>query len=108
MKNINIKKLFGLRIKNIRKKRGLTQSKVAEMVGVEPKHISCIESGKSFPSLMLIENLSQVFKVHPKELFEFIEPPTVKELKNEVINLLNKATDEEVEKIFTYAKFIMG
>jgi len=108
MENTNIKKLFGLRIKNIRKKRGLTQSTVAELVGVEPKHISCIESGKSFPSLMLIENLSQVFNVHPKELFEFIEPPTIKDLKIEVIKILHEATDEEVEKIFTYAKFISG
>jgi len=108
MENTNIKKLFGLRIKNIRKKRGLTQSAVAELAGVEPKHISCIESGKSFPSLMLIENLSQVFNVHPKELFEFTEPPTIKDLKIEILKILRDATDEEVEKIFTYAKFISG
>lgn len=108
MEKLNIKSLFGLRVKNIRKKKGLTQSKVAELASVEPKHISCIESGKSFPSLLLIEKLAQIFEVHPKELFEFENSPKPSDLKKEINKILETATDEEIEKIFIYSKFISG
>ena len=108
MEDLNIKKLFGLRVKSLRKKRGLTQSKVAELANVEPKHISCIEGGKSFPSLILIEKLAKVFEVHPKELFEFAESPSNIDLKEGINKILDTASLEEIEKIYIYSKFITG
>ena len=45
---MNIKNLFGRKIKEYRKKRNLTQAQLAELVNVDDKHISCIESGKNF------------------------------------------------------------
>lgn len=50
-----IKILFGKKIKEYRKKKKLTQAQLAEFVNVDDKHISCIESGKNFPSPDLIE-----------------------------------------------------
>jgi len=106
MENVNVKTLFGQRLKNLRKKRNLTQANVAEMVEVDAKHISCIESGKNFPSPDLLAKLAKAFKLHPKELFEFADFPTPVDLKKELIKMLDTATDEEIEKIFVYAKFI--
>ena len=45
----NIKILFGKKIKELRKKRNYTQAQLAEIVNVDDKHISCIESGKISP-----------------------------------------------------------
>lgn len=39
------KKLLGARIKELRTGRGLSQEELAEMVGVDPKHLSRIETG---------------------------------------------------------------
>ena len=66
-----IKSLFGKKIKDYRKKRHLTQAQLAELVNVDDKHISCIESGKNFPSADLIERFSTALNVEPKDLFEF-------------------------------------
>lgn len=41
---MNIKNLFGRKIKEYRKKKNLTQAQLAELVNVDDKHISCIES----------------------------------------------------------------
>lgn len=104
----NIKSLFGQRIKNLRKKRNLTQAQIAELVEVDAKHISCIENGKNFPSPELIAKLAKAFNLHTKELFEFENMPTTIDFKNEIIKALEIATDEEIEKIFNFTKFIQG
>ena len=47
---MNIKKLLGKKIQQIRKKRKLTQEYVAEIVGIETSSISNIENGKYYHS----------------------------------------------------------
>lgn len=106
MQEYNIKELFGIRLKNLRKKRGLTQAQVAELANVDAKHISCIENAKTFPSASLISDLAKAFNIHPKELFEFENPPSTADLKNEIIKALDKASPEEIEKIYVFTKFI--
>ena len=39
------------KIKYRRKKLGLTQSELAEKIGISEKHLSKIETGKNYPSL---------------------------------------------------------
>lgn len=51
---MNLKKDFGKRIKELRCKKGITQYQLAELVGIDPKHISHIETGRSFPKADLI------------------------------------------------------
>ena len=67
-----VKRLFGKKIKEFRKKGNLTQAQLAEMVNDDDKHISCIESGKNFPSADLIDRLAKALGVEPKDLFEFL------------------------------------
>ena len=108
MQDYDIKKLFGIRLKNLRKKRGLTQAQIAELVNVDAKHISCIENAKTFPSSALISDLVKAFNIHPKELFEFEETPSMSDLKNEIIKALDDASPEEVEKIYVFTKFTLS
>ena len=46
----DLKKLLGQRIKEIRKKRQITQEKLAQMVGIELPNMSYIETGRFYPS----------------------------------------------------------
>ena len=78
------------------------------MVDVDAKHISCIENGKNFPSPELIAKLANAFNLHIKELFEFENPPSPKDLKKEIVKALDVASDEEIKKIFNFTKFISG
>ena len=51
---------FGKRLQQIRKEKGLTQEKLAELAGVHEKHISKLELGTYKPSF---DTLSKILKV---------------------------------------------
>lgn len=101
---MNIKTLFGRRIKEYRKKRDLTQSELAELVNVDNKHISCIESGKNFPSPDLIERLATYLEVEPKDLFEFYYLQDTDDLKTDIISMLDKLNEEELSLTHKYVR----
>lgn len=62
---------FGLRIRELRKKQGLTQEKLAELAEIDYSYLNLIESGKKNPSLKRIGKLARVLKVSLSELFKF-------------------------------------
>ncbi|HIS88329.1 TPA: helix-turn-helix transcriptional regulator [Candidatus Avigastranaerophilus faecigallinarum] len=100
----DIKKLFGLKIKEIRKKKLMTQAQLAEMVSVDDKHISCIESGKNFPSAILISKLAEALGVEPKDLFEFYYLDEPDNLTEDIIKMLNNLNEEELRLTHKYIR----
>ena len=52
---MDIKKLLGKKIKEIRKNKNFTQEKMAELIGIETASLSNIENGKYYPTA---ENLA--------------------------------------------------
>ena len=46
-----INRLLGLRIKEIRQNRKISQDKLSEKLDIDPKYLSRIEVGKATPSL---------------------------------------------------------
>ena len=67
----NKKELLGLRLKEYRENRKLTQDKLAEMVGIDPKHLSRIENGRNYPSLETLEKILDSLDVPYEEIFNF-------------------------------------
>lgn len=68
----NTKALLGARIREIRKARGLTQEQLAEMIDVEQKHVSRIESGKNYPTIDRLEKVAAALKVPLMGFFDFM------------------------------------
>ena len=101
---VNIKNLFGRKIKEYRKKKNLTQAQLAELVNVDDKHISCIESGKNFPSPDLIERLATYLDVEPKDLFEFYYLQDIEDLKSDIIKMLDKLNNNELALAHKYVR----
>ncbi len=60
--------MIGAKIKELRKKKGLSQVEVAVAVDVYPDYISWWESGKRYPSLMYAIALADYFGVTMDEL----------------------------------------
>jgi transcriptional regulator with XRE-family HTH domain len=52
-----------------RKKRGLSQQKLSEMVNVSPNYLNAVENGKNFPSPEVIQQISDILKLMPYQLF---------------------------------------
>lgn len=61
---------LGKNIKKYRKLRGLTQEKVAELIDVEVRTLSLIETGNNFVSAKTLNKLSQTLNVSPSDLLE--------------------------------------
>ena len=101
---MNIKSLFGRKIKEFRKKKHLTQAQLAEKVSVDDKHISCIESGKNFPSADLIERLVLALDVEPKDLFEFYYLQDPEDLKSDIDNMLDKLSRDDLTLAHKYIR----
>lgn len=62
---------FGLNVVYYRKRKRLTQMKLAELVEIDRSHISAIELGNVGVSFDVIFKLCEVLEITPKELFDF-------------------------------------
>ena len=82
------KELLGKRIKEIRKARKMTQPELAEIIDVDPKYISRLETGTSTPSLDTIINIADAFDTSLCELFDFSNMDEKDELISHLIQKL--------------------
>ena len=66
----DIKKLVGSLVKKNRKLLKLTQAELACKVGVDPKYISRIETGTSYPSLNKKKKIFKILNIDIGNVFE--------------------------------------
>lgn len=66
-----LKEKFGLRLKEIRESRGLSQEKLGELIDLTEDSVGNMERGKHWPRLKTLEKLLKVLKVRPRDLFDF-------------------------------------
>ncbi|MBR6780572.1 MAG: helix-turn-helix transcriptional regulator, partial [Clostridia bacterium] len=60
--------ITGATVKKLREAKGLTQSQLAEQIGVSSKAVSKWETAKGLPDISLIEPLSEALGVSVMEL----------------------------------------
>ena len=58
-------------MKELRKNRKITQEKLAELLELNQRQVTRIETGDNFPSADTLEKLCIYLDIHPKYLFEF-------------------------------------
>jgi transcriptional regulator with XRE-family HTH domain len=93
------KDLIGLRIKELRKHKGLSQEKVAEIMGISPKYLSNIERGKENPTLDTFIKLANALNIEVSDIFNYSHEKSSKELRKLITDLL-KDGDENQVKLF--------
>lgn len=104
---MNIKKLIGKRIQEIRKSRKLTQEQLAEIVGIETASVSNIENGKYYPTAENLDKIITVLNIKPRELFEFEQHASQDELLDEMFTAMKSNKDLTIlmYKFFISVKF---
>lgn len=60
-----------MRIKEFREKRKFTQDKLAEIVGIDPKHLSRIENGRNYPSFETLEKILDSLEISYEDIFKY-------------------------------------
>jgi len=98
------KELLGARIKELRKSRKLSQEELAELIGVEPQHMSRIESGRSYPSLDRLEKISIALRVPLKDFFEFMHLEDVIERLENIDGLAKELSEEQQRVLYRMVK----
>ncbi len=90
---------FGKKLKQIRKSKGLTQEKLAELAGVHEKHISKLELGTYKPSFDTLNKVLTALDLEVNKLGLNYEK--VSENDNpfyiKSMQILNNATEQELE-----------
>ena len=69
--NKNYQKKLGKNIRDIRKYKGLSQEKLAELVNKTRNYIGMVERAEINVPVSVIFDISKALNIHPKELFEF-------------------------------------
>ena len=91
------RKCFGENLKNLRKNKGLTQSELAESIGLETHNLNRIENGKSFPQVKTLINIINYFNILPYELFTN---------KNDKITSIVGLLNNNPEKLDDFSKIL--
>lgn len=105
------KQKIGAFISSCRKKNGLTQAQLAEILGVSDKSISRWENGKTMPDLSLYEPLCQALDIQISELL-YAKKMTDNEKnaygEKSALNIFKTKSELETFGIFTEILFVVG
>ena len=94
---MDVKQMIGIRIKDIRNRRGFTQEELAEKIDINPKYLSSIERGKENPTLNTLIKLSESLDVNLNDIFHQIEIEDLAKRKALLISLLDEADDDQLK-----------
>ena len=93
---------YGSKVKELRIKNGLTQSAVAESLGVTPGYISNVENNRTAMSLRMLIYYARLMGVSLDALVGELEPdyePTA--LDNELFEKISVLTDDQKKKLIS-------
>lgn len=101
---MNKKELLGKRIRELRKRKGINQETLAELIDVDPTTISNIENGKNYPSMINLENLLNILGYSFTEAFDFEHKNNEEDLISEITKKLKSNPD----KLEDFYKIVMA
>ncbi|MBF0231769.1 MAG: helix-turn-helix transcriptional regulator [Desulfamplus sp.] len=92
--------MIGSRIQKIRKKKGMTQDRLAEDVDISPKYLSSIERGKENPTINTLISLSESLDVDLEDFFDLIKLENPEISKEKIMALLEKVEPGQLKMIY--------
>ena len=87
---MGIKNLLGKKVKRLRKLRGYTQEKFADMIDITPRNLNRIESGENFVTSETLDKIITVLYVPADILFSYEHLKDEKEILAEIYNYIDK------------------
>ena len=86
---------MGNRIRELRRKNGMTQEQLAEKLEISSKHMSCIERGLSGMSIEHLSNLSKVLNVSLDYLVNGSIENKYQNIPQTVVDIFNSLDEEK-------------
>ncbi|PPQ47521.1 transcriptional regulator [Paenibacillus peoriae] len=97
----DLAELIGVRIRQVRKSRGLTQEQLGERAQLQSTYIGGVERGERNISIETLEKLIKALEMSPSEFFYFGDNPIEKDTdKNKLIHIfISKLMEQENKNI---------
>ena len=92
--------LIGQKIKDIRKRKKISQEKLAEMVDMNHRSIVRLENSYSKPSIETLEKIANALNVN---ICDFFETETIKnraQIIDDIKNCIDSMSDEELKTFY--------
>ncbi len=103
-----LSKLLGLRIKDLRKRKKMTQAMLADTIGMETTNLCKLENGGQLPKEENIEKIAIALNVEIKDLFDFGYIKSSQNIKKELLKIINSATPKELELYYKLITATIG
>ena len=93
---VKLRTILSQNIKAYRKKMGLSQMQLADLVDTAPNYIAMIEAGKRFPTDTMLEKIASALNLEPVELFSIY--PIQKQWRMDLLNELARFIDTKLQE----------
>jgi len=100
---IDIKEIFAENLRKIRRKKGLTQEKLAEKANMSLQYLALLEIARKFPSGEMLERLANALDIETYELLAVAPSPQneLEQLRKEIKDDIKNAFGEKLEQAIT-------
>ena len=102
-------RMLGVRIKNARESKSLTQEQLAEITGLSNNYISNIERNRSIPSLETLVKICNALNVTPDFLLvDSVFTYSSREyIKDDIAKLLSKCNNKTIKLISKFIELLV-
>ena len=97
-KATDLRTLFGQRVRELRRHRGLSLAALGERAGLDGKYVQTVETAKKSASIETIEKLAAGLGVPVAELFAVAEERPA-DARQRAIKLIQAVSDEDVRRM---------
>ena len=104
---LTVSQILSRRVREERKRKGLTQSELSELVNKTPETICHIENGVAATKLSTIDKLAEIFDIEPYELFKEKDPldlAKITGIRLELLQELEEASDDTLSLVLELIK----
>ncbi len=106
---MSVKKLLGKKVKRLRKLRGYTQEKFAEIIDITPRNLNRIESGENFVTSETLDKILSALNVSADILFSYEHLKNTKDIVSEIYSFIDKikTNPKQLEKAHRLLRIIV-
>ena len=99
-KTSNLRDIFSKKLRENRRKCGLTQEKLAEAVGISTHYLAMLETGRNFPTSDTLEQIAEALKIPVYELFIIEHSPKeeMEQLRQDIVGEIKQTVSKAIKQ----------
>ncbi len=99
--------VFGDHLKSLRKSKGLTQEKLAELCGISVQYLGDVERGKANATINVLGKIAQALGISVAELFDTAEfQLSTEDLRKLMSDYISKADNNTLRQLYGITRII--